>query len=532
MIPRDPAQTDMEERDQTFHRLMDENNPLKTCAAVLAEYRVAAKATICRDFIAAVDAGLLPGTWRLDIKLNNKYRAALNAVQNRAIEYQNVFAEYQKLFNKPSQLFYRSLVYELRRAYEGLPEFHVIIKTLGLQSEITPACNGDFIARDRDKVILNCSYILSCLGDLCRWREELAHGTASLPRDWRSVVAYYKLAGFVYPRSGRYNHQLGALMSKTGDSLSAIYYFYRAVTAATTDNECEKSLRRELHTVGKAVFAKSSSERSREDILVDTFLILQSHDFDKETIQYSRELEEAFLDDMGSALQHSTCEAFCKSVALKLVLTNFAAEYRLTVSKPDAVENPHQVQQSFVYRRINLRTCLVVFNESKKEIRTASPSYREQPGSNDLYVMAKPITPRARLLLSLARVCSAWLLRNYSETQDRPADTHEKSAWRAYATLLSVFASRFPANELPTADYMLEEDEETFGFAPLRNEKLIRRWETRSGLRKTSYSLQDSRHSEEVEALVRVRDILTDGLMMVSEGKGLKLKGTVFAYES
>lgn len=150
--------------------------------------------------------------------------------------------------------------------------------------------------------------------------------------------------------------------------------------------------------------------------------------------------------------------------------------------------------------------------------------------------LSDKITIVARRVLPGLRLYSTWFTRFWHVLNANIADTLTKvevqELWKAYAATLTLLTSSFPADQLPqdpSDSYMLEEDIETIGFQPLVSPETTRLW-YRDGVMKPKCTDVERSHPN-VEMLMRVRDLLIDGLMLTQNSDApLDLDGPRFIY--
>jgi hypothetical protein len=86
------------------------------------------------------------------------------------------------------------------------------------------------------------------------------------------------------------------------------------------------------------------------------------------------------------------------------------------------------------------------------------------------------ITAVAARVLPPLRQYSAWLASGpgliLASAGAASIQVHAKEMWKMYADVLTRLANFFPVEELSSVNYLLEEDETTVGFQPLRNPQL------------------------------------------------------------
>ena len=133
---------------------------------------------------------------------------------------------------------------------------------------------------------------------------------------------------------------------------------------------------------------------------------------------------------------------------------------------------------------------------------------------------SEKITAVARRVLPGLRQYSSWLSCTSAllaaQLGDTTLDVQIKELWKTYANTLTLLAATFSVADLPSIDYLLEEDEDTIGFKPFEDEQKSRRYyDQDSGTRKPPFHAKSvERQHPNVEMLGRVREFLTDGLKL------------------
>lgn len=138
------------------------------------------------------------------------------------------------------------------------------------------------------------------------------------------------------------------------------------------------------------------------------------------------------------------------------------------------------------------------------------------------------ITAVTRRVLPALRQYSSWLLFNAeilleAQVGDNVLNVQIRELWKIYATTLTILTSTFADCELPEVEYLLDEDEDTFGFKPLDNEHTKRKYYNGFNLDVQKPKYHDrgiQRHHPNVEMLGRIRDLLTDGMIQQSDDVG------------
>jgi len=136
------------------------------------------------------------------------------------------------------------------------------------------------------------------------------------------------------------------------------------------------------------------------------------------------------------------------------------------------------------------------------------------------------VTAVARRVLPALRQYSSWLVSNaavlVAEVGDTSLNVQIKELWKSYASTLTLLATTFPVSELPSIDYLLEEDVDTLGFKPFTNDRTWKRYfqDQRRDTRDRKPKWNDrgvERHHPNVEMLGRIRDFLVDGLTLATD---------------
>ena len=130
------------------------------------------------------------------------------------------------------------------------------------------------------------------------------------------------------------------------------------------------------------------------------------------------------------------------------------------------------------------------------------------------------LTAVTRRVLPSLRQYSSWLVSNASilaaQAGDASLSVEVRELWKIYASTLTLLASTFPVSELPSIEYLLEEDVDTLGFKPFMNEHTTRRYYSADTVSpKPKFHDQGiQRNHPNVEMYGRVRDFLTDGMFL------------------
>jgi hypothetical protein len=200
-----------------------------------------------------------------------------------------------------------------------------------------------------------------------------------------------------------------------------------------------------------------------------------------------------------------------------------------------ASEPPENIMRTYFYfLRLNVKTFFILLQVLQPELERLSEADdvtlhngERAPGLSD------KITAVARRILPGLRLYSTWFARYWQVLNANIADTLTtvdiQELWKAYAATLTLLTSSFPVDQLPQESYMLEEDVDTIGFQPLVSPDTMKLWYN-GGTMKQKFSDLERNHPN-VEMLMRVKDLLIDGLVLTQNADvPLDLAGSRFIY--
>jgi hypothetical protein len=121
-------------------------------------------------------------------------------------------------------------------------------------------------------------------------------------------------------------------------------------------------------------------------------------------------------------------------------------------------------------------------------------------------------------VLPALRHYSSWL-RSTSPTLDKQTDetvvVHVRELWKRYAEALTVLTTTFDIAELPSVDYLLEEDLDTLNFTPLASGITGDRYREDGHIKPKIGDAGVQRLHPNQEMLARVRGLVLDGIQIV-----------------
>ncbi|KAJ5165381.1 DNA/RNA-binding domain E.t1.c1-type [Penicillium coprophilum] len=486
----------------------------------LSEFRTSSQNAILLDFNASRKVDVESRLWDAHLKVNNRFRKQLLRFREehgkkKPVERRKLERHYLD-FIKSSQRFYRGYIQHLSSRFGGIVELERVARkfnfeNLSGQPPIKPS-------NDLRKLILqSCHATLIRLGDLSRYRES---ELVSKDRNWGPAIGYYDLASVINPASGASQNQLAIIALADGNHLRATYHLYRALSAQEPHPTAKGNLEIEFRKIMSA-WAKRELIRPEDAgipgrALTPWFLYLHAKCYKGTDFPEHDELESEVLSQLAVEIRERSLEGTLQ----KFCLINIAAE---DFAKVRSTEESILDARVF-FQRINVKTFFTLLQILLVELeRTAS---FEDLNSKDALPIPDKVSVVARRILPALRHYSSWLLTNsqslveQKEEKDSALSIQIKEFWKIYAGTLSLLASSFDVVSLPEVDYLLEEDEESLGFAPLDQAATSRRYGRRGDqLKPRMHDLGIERSHPNMEMLYRIREFVIDGLDLVVRGK-------------
>ena len=496
----DSARQHALEQIEQCHKLLDAQ---ATFTELVGSLKDACKAVIgasSRQVLAATLNDSNAKLWAAHSALNRRFRDAFNT--QHAAQKKNTSRLFL-VFIKSSQDFYRRCVHSLGQHH-------------GTQELMTPTSNplveGDelashgVVAKDYSNSITRLCYdALISLGDLSRWREQLL---PQEPPDWKPARGYYYLASSIRPEWSLHHNQIALTYTAEGDHFNALYHLYRFRAVQPCDVCVEGNLRMEMVKISSANkrndVERRMSRHSNEDgsvLLTPAFLLVHCAISSRKKLdQAIFAVEKKFYNLVQSLLRSDESENTCNIIARRMAIMNIAAE-----------------QWNPLFRHLNISFCTILFDISSEEIKDMQHEKLPEP----TYYLLAPL-----------RIYSLWILKNWKSLSAGRMDAERKHVWQSYARFLTMLANCVSIGDLPKANYLLAEDEETRGFSPLMGEHIERAWKIEPRY-KLAIHQEKQRLAPEMESLVRIRDLLVDGMSIaLEESTPLRLDGTTFVCEA
>jgi hypothetical protein len=401
-----------------------------------------------------------------------------------------------------------------------------------------------------DQVLHSCHQTLIHLGDLSRYREtELVEKDKE--RNWGPAKGYYGLAAELYPESGHAHNQLAVISREDGDHFRSVYHLYRSLASKLPYPQAQSNLETEFKRIlaawekGQLINNhKSSDGNNAGRALIAWFVRLHSKIYKGEEFAAHDELEGEVLSQLAIELKERPLD----SILPKVILINLAAEHFATIQMQSTSQKalcrtlltcsgptpPENIMRTyFYYLRLNVKTFFVLLQVLQPELERLSEADDVTKNGDRAAQLSDKITAVARRTLPGLRLYSTWFSRFWQVLNANIAESlttvDVQELWKAYAATLTLLASSFPVDQLPQEDYMLEEDTDTIGFQPLVSPDTLKLWYNGESMKQKWTDLE--RNHPNVEMLMRVKDLLIDGLMLTQMPDApLDLDSTRFIY--
>ncbi|KAJ5104521.1 hypothetical protein NUU61_001868 [Penicillium alfredii] len=515
----DSWQIALEAESELFKCLAEKEPTFAEISHFLSEFRTACQNAILLDFDTARDTDVEGRLWDAHLKLNNRFRKLLSRYRDentkkRPVEKRKLEKHYLD-FIKSSQRFYRGYIQHLSSHFGGIVELEKVAQKFNfenLSTQSTPSVPHDL----RKRILQSCHATLIRLGDLSRYREtELVINE----RNWGPAIGYYDLASVIYPASGVSHNQLAVIALADSNHLRATYHLYRALSAQEPHPSAKGNLEIEFRKIMNA-WAKRELIRPEDSgipgrALAPWFVYLHAKCYKGTDFPEHDELESEVLSQLAVDIRERSLEGTLQ----KFCLVNVAAEdFARTRSIEESVSNAR-----VFFQRINVKTFFTLLQILLVELERFAG---EDSDIKDAINGPDKVTVVARRILPALRNYSSWLLTisdflvAQREERDSSLSIQIKEFWKIYAGTLTLLASTFDVVHLPEIDYLLEEDEESLGFAPLDQEATSRRYAGAGNQPKPRMNDPGvERHHPNIEMLYRVREFVIDGLDLVVRNK-------------
>lgn len=450
-------------------------HPHQCTLANRSRLRIACEAVLFADIEFATSVDVEKRLWSVHTLINNRYRKLMEhskKANKSHIERRAITKRYAD-FVKTSQYFYKGYIQRLASHYDGLEPLYRIAHRLSL---------GTLTADQKVKVTpevghlieLSCHATLLHLGDLSRWR----NGFRIKDRSWDPAMGYYALANDFRPADGAAHNQMSVIALSEQNHLDAIYHLYRALTTKNPHVLAKSNLETEFKKIINAWEKKIPQHNNDKlGLLCWWYVLLQAKFYQGSDLTAAqKELEKEILSRLALQLQLQSLGATLE----KLVIVNIAAQHF-------AHDRIQQAAETSLEAAFNSYNFCIGFNVRFFTVllQTLLPELEDQPTGEDIPNVtngSRPerendkITAIARRVLPAIRQYSTWAMANTKwlmalaapETANTLIAAQINDMWKTFANVSTRLGELFSGNQA-SVDYLLEEDENTFGFEPLRD---------------------------------------------------------------
>ncbi|RDL35046.1 uncharacterized protein BP5553_06977 [Venustampulla echinocandica] len=492
---------------------------------LINQLRITCEAAIFLDFEYAHRAGVEGRLWDAHININQRYRKVVDHFRQKEqkkhiVERRKVEKRYVD-FIKTSQFFYRGYIQRLASHFAGMRKLRQIahrlhLDPLSVDERVTVSPEVEHL------IDMSCHATLLRLGDLSRYRNTLR----TKDRSWEPALGFYELADALVPTDGSAHNQMAVIALADGDHLDAVYQLYRALAVDEPHKLAKGNLELEFKKITSAWEKKRPQPKTDSlSTLVWWFVLLQAKFYEGVDFSTHEELENEVISRLARLLKEQSFDATHE----KLVLTK-------------SKEGPSEADiRSFYFcLAFNIRMLSMLLQVLKPELEDTAaagslPQHEPLPNQSQ-----GNITAVTRRVLPALRQYSVWLVSQVdfivANLKIGPLSMHSREMWKIYADVLTRLANLFPAESLPSINYLLEEDESTVGFKPLRDPQLphacnVYAANDSGSLKPSMTDTGIKRQSPDVEMLARVRDILLCGLVLQGDPKyPIVLRDRAFVY--
>ncbi|KAF2641842.1 hypothetical protein P280DRAFT_479110 [Massarina eburnea CBS 473.64] len=535
--------------EDRLNKLADGNGSGVELAALLQGYRTACEDVVFADFASSHQ--IEPQLWNAHLRVNTALRKENRLVRHsiethergvhaeqfkrqkdRVVELRKLQKTYLQ-FIKASQRFYRQYILNLDAQFEGIPELRRVARQWKDDATRTSS-RKPIDASLKLQVLKSCRDTLIHLGDLSRYRETEIGDEKE--RNWGPAIGYYGLAAEIYPESGHPHNQLAVIAREEGNHFRAVYHIYRSLASKPPFPQAKGNLELEFRRIvaawekGELINNhKSADGNTAGRALTAWFVRLHGKCYKGEDFKEHDELEGEVLSHLAIEIKEHSLD----SMLQKIILINLAAEY-FSSQQMQSESPPENIMKTYFYfLRLNVKTFFTLLQVMQPELERLSEGHDVTQNGDGEAQLSDKVTVVARRVLPGLRLYSIWFARYWEVLNANIADTLTKvevqELWRSYAETLTLLASSFPVDQLPTDSYMLEEEIETIGFQPLVSPDTLKVWYNDGDLKPKGTELE--RNHPNVEMLMRVRELLVDGLILTQNPEApLDLEGPRFVY--
>ncbi|EPE08979.1 telomerase activating protein est1 [Ophiostoma piceae UAMH 11346] len=456
------------------------------------------------DFKFAHKNRVLDRLWHVHTLISAEYKRGLQRHRGHGqiVQFRTIEKQYSKHL-KTAQYFYKGFVERLSARYRlrSLQRVANSMHSGNLKvDEVIDAEEADL----SQELTVACYRTVLHMGDLARYRLNASRQKGHSPD---VAMTYYALAQDLMPQEGDAHHQMAVVLADQRRDFDVVYHFLRSWSVKQPFALTPKNLASEFK---KLLQPPSTSRKNGNappdpyDMFGSWFVRLHANYFKGEEFSSQTELEREVLHRWEALLKKSERPEYLQ----KAILMNIAA-YDIALKKVKSEWTATGSQSCQFILRFIVQTILVLsrvletetqrlFEEpsSEEEVsRAPTPASKSKPAANagsenrnhrangrgraadsdksvdkatDKKATMKKSSP-SDTCLSLFRVCMAWiaihqddLVRFKDYLAPHAADMH-----RSVTRCLTLFVEIISATDAAPVAYLLPEDVEVIGLAPL-----------------------------------------------------------------
>ncbi|KAI0383144.1 hypothetical protein F5Y04DRAFT_40344 [Hypomontagnella monticulosa] len=495
----------------------------------MAEFRLACMNVLAFDFEYAASKNVELSLWQVHTFLNGEYRKVMGRLlaQNQVVVRRKLEKQYRG-FLRIAQSFYRVYIQQLSSRFY-IPELHQVAHGTDIAPEKIPPPDSTPPPQLRPMILKSCQITLVRLGDLVRYRCQMAEKVSNSSTNFDKALEYYGLANTIDPDDGSAHHQLAVLYQLQNRHLDIVYHFYRSVCTTKPHELGVTNLEREFRGLEGSSTARKGPIKDPSETMVTWFLRLHAYFFQGEPFSQQAELEEEVLHRIEMAMKSGNDEAILR----RMTFINIAA-YDVAMEKVKAHWTLQGSQSAQFLLRFNIRTVLIILRVLKAALLDESATSQAPEIESGIHAgddTESPLcfSPLLMRIFPLFRIYISWI---YVSRADANAyreflEPYISEVYRLLSDTLTLLnAVNDQAITTITSKYLLPEDTEALGLKPFSDQRLPLflhaaigdvAGEEQSKHRKTRKPRQRAfgrLYNPHTETIWRIRDIVFCGILL------------------
>lgn len=487
---------------------------------IISSLRLACMATTFTDFKFAHQNRVLDRLWHIHTLISAEYKKGLHRHRGHGqiVQFRTIEKQYAKHL-KTAQYFYRGFIERLSARYH-LRSLQRVAHTMHSSNlKISDVVDAEE-AQLSHELTVACYRTVLHMGDIARYRLNASRHKGHNPE---VAMTYYALAQDLMPKEGDAHHQMAVVLAEQRRDFDVVYHFLRSWSVQKPFALAPKNLASEF----KRLLQPPSNSRKQGGAPPDAYEMfgswlvrLHAYYFKGEAFSSQSELEREVLHRWDALLKKTEQPQYLlKSVLLSLAaydaalrrvqeewtaassqscqfILQFIVRIILAISRELETEAEHLLEdpvsedatatspspapaeiQLPALRSHDRNQKLESFDKNQKSEKSARGSRNRSAGNDNKAAAA--ISPEKNFqataistpgtCLSLFRVCMAWIsihkedLVNFEEyLKPYIADMH-----RSVTRCLTLFIDLIANTDASPTNYLLPEDVEVIGLAPL-----------------------------------------------------------------